>query len=265
MRVAVVQFAPRFRDREANWRTVLRAAGSATAELVVFPELSSCGYMYRSREEIEPFADSREALRPLEELARQTGRAFVGGFAERAPDGLYNSAYVVRPDATEVFRKIHLWNYETQIFRPGASPLVFDFAGHRFGVEVCYDLQFPELGAYYARRGVEALLVPMAWALEPIRPEDGLQPYNHLALATAFAHGIFVAVANRTGPERGAEFPGQSSVTDPYGRQRRLNGAEGSLEAELDFGLGAAARRPTEFNDLRGDARLTVEVAGGGS
>jgi predicted amidohydrolase len=258
VRVAVSQFQPRFMDRQSNWEKLVDLAERTRADVVVFPELISCGYMYKDAAEIAPFADERSALRPLEEIARDARRVMIGGFAERANDGLYNSAFVVRPDGTDVYRKIHLWNYETRIFRPGAAPCTFPFGGHRLGVEICYDLQFPELAAYYARAGVEALLVPNAWPHEEPALDGGLEPYNHIAVATAFSHGMFVAVANRTGAEREALFPGQSTVTDPFGRQRRLDSAEGALVEDLDFSLVDRARRPNERNDLRTDVRLPI-------
>jgi predicted amidohydrolase len=260
MRLAVVQFQPEFQSREPNWKRIQSIAQSTPVDLVVFPELASCGYMYKSPEEINDFTDSLEALRSIEQISHETGRTIVGGFAERGSDGLYNSAYVVTPEKIEIFRKIHLWNYETQIFQRGDRALLFDFRGHRIGIEICYDLQFPELASFYSRKGAELIVIPMAWAQEPITPADGVQPFNHLAIATAFSHGIFVAVANRVGREREANFPGQSSITDPWGRQRRLETGEGLLEQELDFTLVPEAKHPSRFNELDGDSRLSIEL-----
>jgi N-carbamoylputrescine amidase len=262
MRVALSQFTPEFPGREHNWDRIRALAESTDVDVVVFPELTSCGYMYRSRAEIGPFTDSRAALRSLEPIARKHRRLIVGGFAERAGRDVFNSAYVVGPDRTWVYRKIHLWNLENKIFEVGNRALMFDFHGHRLGVTVCYDLEFPELSSYYAHRGVELLLVPMAWAEEPVPPHSDLQVYNHLALSTAFSHGIYVGVANRTGTERGAFFPGQSSLTDPYGRIQHLGSREGSLVRDVDFSLLAKAKRPNPRNDLDTDARLKILLPG---
>lgn len=258
MRLSIVQFTPQFPGREENWRRIRSWAEASEADVVLFPELSSCGYCYEGPEEIRGYTDPPASLAPLEEIARRRDRLIVGGFAEEAGGALYNSAYVVSPEGTQVYRKIHLWNKEKAIFRPGSEPLVLEFQGHRLGIEVCYDLQFPELGSWYSHKGVEALLIPMAWAEEPTGPLSGLQPYSHLAVATAFSHGIFVAVANRTGLERDALFPGESSLTDPYGRMERIGSEEGILDTRLDFTLLAGAKRPNERNDLDEDARLKV-------
>ncbi len=258
MRLAIVQFTPQFPGREENWKRIRTWAETTDAEVVLFPELSSCGYGYEGPEEIRGFTDDVGALAPLAEIARRHDRLLVGGFAEEAGGQLYNSAFVVGPDGSEIYRKIHLWNREKLIFRPGSTPKIVEFHGHRLAIEVCYDLQFPEMGSYYSHQGAEALLVPMAWAEEPTGPLSGLQPYNHLAIATAFSHGLFVAVANRSGIERGALFPGESSVTDPYGRLVHIGAEEGVLDTRLDFALLAGAKRPNERNDLDEDARLPV-------
>lgn len=258
MRLSVVQFAPRFPGREENWERIRQWADALDSDIVLFPELSSCGYCYQGREEIRGYTDPSSSLAPLAKIARSRGRLLVGGFAEEGDGEFYNSAYVVSPEQTQIYRKIHLWNKEKQIFQSGSDPLIIDFQGHRFGIEVCYDLQFPELGSYYSREGAEALLIPMAWAEEATGPLSGLQAFNHLAIATAFSHGIYVVVANRTGLERGSNFPGESSVADPRGRLQHLGSEEGILETRLDFTLLSGAKRPNDLNDVDSDARLPI-------
>jgi N-carbamoylputrescine amidase len=260
MRIALNQFAPEFPGRERNWDYIRRTAESADADIAVFPELTSSGYMYRNPAEIRPYSDSRAILSSLAPIARRNKRLIVGGFAEREGSRLYNSAYVVGPQRSWVYRKIHLWNMENDIFDTGRQALVFNFQGHRVGVIVCYDLQFPELASYYARQGVELLLVPMSWAEEPIAIGSELQIYNHMAVATAFSHGIYVGVCNRIGEERGAKFPGQSSLTDPFGRIQHLGDGEGTLLAPLDFSILRAAKRPSPRNNLDRDPRLKISL-----
>ncbi len=260
MRIELVQFAPQFPGRAENWDRIRSWAERLDADVVVFPELTSCGYCYENRQEIRGYTDPRSSLGPLEEIARRRHRLIVGGFAEESEGRLYNSAYVVSPEGTRVYRKIHLWNKEKVIFDEGVEPLVVEFQGHRLGLEVCYDLQFPELASYYSQQGAEVILVPTAWAEEEVGPVSGLQSYSHLAIATAYSHGLFVVVANRVGVERGARFPGESSVCDPFGRIHHLGDAEGTLATVVDFALIPQAKRPNERNDLDRDARLGLTL-----
>jgi predicted amidohydrolase len=263
MRIGLHQFAPEFPGREKNWDYIRQTSESTDADVVVFPELTSCGYMYSSRAEIRPYTDSRAILQSLQPVARRHRRLIVGGFAEQSGNTLYNSAYVVGPDRSWVYRKIHLWNVENKIFEPGNQALTFNFQGHRLGVIVCYDLQFAELSSYYARKGVELLLVPMSWPEESVAIGSDLQIYNHMAVTSAFSHGIYVGVSNRVGEERGAVFPGQSSLTDPFGRIQHLGSGEGTLLAPVDFSLPRRAKRPSPHNNLATDPRLAISLPRG--
>ncbi len=258
MKIELVQFAPSFPGREENWRRIRERAEQSAADIVVFPELSTCGYMYESPKELGPFTDSRASLAPLEKLSRAAGKLIVGGFAERDGEVLHNSAYVVGPEGTTVYRKIHLWNREKLLFEEGHRPCLIEFGGRRIGIEICYDLQFPELSAYLSREGAELILAPTSWSLDAHGPSHGLQPHAFLAMATAYAYGICVAVANRTGIERGATFPGQSCLSDPWGKIATLGADEEHRVLDIPFEAIPGAKRPSPHNFLQTDHRMVV-------
>ncbi|HYM39966.1 MAG TPA: carbon-nitrogen hydrolase family protein [Thermoplasmata archaeon] len=263
MRIELVQFAPKFPGREENWERIREWSRRSPADIVVFPELSSCGYMYEKPEEIRPYVDAPSALGELERISAATGKLIVGGFAEQAAGARYNSAYAVGPQGTSIYRKIHLWNREKLLFREGGRPCMVEFQGRRIGIEVCYDIQFPELSAYLSRQGAELILAPTAWAVDAHGPSHGLHPHAFLAMATAYAYGIFVAVTNRTGPERGAVFPGQSCLADPWGQITILGESEEHRVFEIPFEEVPLAKRPNPRNDLQTDPRMVIAPPGG--
>lgn len=258
MKIELVQFTPAFPGREKNWERIRRWAEESPADIVVFPELSSCGYMYENPKEITPFADDPSALSPLEKLSADTGKLLVGGFAERAGRKMHNSAYAIGPGGTTVYRKIHLWNREKLLFEEGHRPCIIKHQGRRIGIEICYDIQFPELSAYLSREGAELILAPTAWAADVHGPSHGLYPYSFLAMATAYAYGICVAVVNRTGTERGALFPGQSCLADPFGKIATMGEGEERRVFEIPFDEIPKAKRPGPYNDLQTDHRMII-------
>ncbi len=258
MRLELVQFTPSFPGRDENWKRIRTWAERSTADIVLFPELSTCGYMYANPAEMRPFSDARDALAPLEELSAATGKLFVGGFAEREGRVFHNSAYAIGPRGTAVYRKIHLWNREKLLFQEGSDPCIIQFGGRKIGIEICYDLQFPELAAHLSRRGAELILAPTAWAQDAHGPSHGLHPHAFLAMATAYAYGICIAVANRTGRERGAFFPGQSCLGGPWGSLTTLGEGEESRTAEIPFHEVPGAKRPSPHNNLQTDPRMRV-------
>jgi predicted amidohydrolase len=258
MKIELVQFTPAFPGRERNWERIQTWAEQSPADIVVFPELSSCGYMYKNPQEIGPFTDTRSSLAGLEKLSARTGKLLVGGFAERAEGKLYNAAYAIRPDGTSVYHKIHLWNREKLLFEEGYQPVLIEYQGRRIGIEICYDVQFPELTAYLSRKGAELILAPTAWAADKHGPSHDLYPYAFLAMATAYAYGICIAVVNRTGTERGALFPGQSGLADPWGKITTLGHEEETRVLEIPFEKIPRAKRPGPLNDLQTDHRMRI-------
>lgn len=258
MRLELIQFTPAFPGKDDNWERIHTWAEESPADIVLFPELSACGYMYNDAKEIRPFSDLRSALAPLEKLSRETGKLIVGGFAERAKGTLFNAAYAAGPHGTTVYRKIHLWNREKLLFEAGSEPCILEHDGRRIGIVICYDLQFPELSAYLSRQGAELILAPTAWAQDEHGPSRGLHPHTFLAMATAYAYGICIAVANRTGRERGAFFPGQSCLCSPWGEILTLGEGEETRIVDIPFDAVPGAKRPSPHNDLQTDPRMAI-------
>ena len=90
----------------------------------------------------------------------------IVGFTERASDGgLYNSAAVVGTGTLAgVYRKWHP-AIGRSVYRPGKDSPVFHADGVCFGILICYDSTFRDLGAALASRGARVPFVPTNNAL----------------------------------------------------------------------------------------------------
>jgi len=121
-----------------------RAANELRADLVVFPELSICGYppedlLFHSglRRNIE------DAIVRIRESVH--GIAFLIGFPEYEDDLIYNTSAVFRDgELLCLYRKQKLPNYavfdEERYFTAGKEPAVFTMNGMRIGLNICEDL-----------------------------------------------------------------------------------------------------------------------------
>lgn len=265
--VAACQLAPVVGEPERNLDRSIRAATLAAdrgARLVVLPELAVCGYVFTGPEEAGRYAEPTDGatVTRLARLAADRDLVVVAGFAERGRDGtLYNSALVADPGGLRaVYRKAHLWDNEKVIFTPGdRPPPVVDTAVGRVGVMICYDLEFPEWPRIAALHGAEIVCAPTNWPAEP-RPE-GERPVEVVrAQASASVNRIFLAIADRVGPERGVEWVGGSAVIGPSGfpiASARPDGGAQTLLADCRLGE-ARTKQVSPRNDVLADRRTEL-------
>jgi predicted amidohydrolase len=265
VRITCCQLSPDVERPQRNpglAREAVAAAVSAGAQVVVLPELSNSGYVFRNAEEVEAAAVPRdgELLRGWSEEARRGEAVVIGGFCERAPDGkLYNSSALVDGEGViAVYRKLHLWDEEARWFSPGqeAAPVV-DTRFGRIGLAVCYDIEFPELTRGLALAGAELIALPANWPREPA-PPNGRAILPSLAVVTAYLNRVFVAVCDRCGTERGAAFQGGSVIAGPDGWLRAgpvaADSGPTTLSAICDLAR-ARDKRSGANNDALADRR----------
>jgi predicted amidohydrolase len=261
-RVAACQVAIDIDDPAATRSRLDHAVTAAVddgAELVVLPELSSCGGTFSTSAEAanraEP-ADGR-AVTWYRELAERHRIVLVAGFCERGANRPFNSAVLVdRGDLPVIYRKTHLWGTEKEIFAAGDDPPpVVETSLGRVGVVICYDLELPEVPRALALRGAQVIAAPANWPLLD-RP-DGERPAEVFkAQAAAGANRVGVVVADRCGIERGQEWIGGSLICDldGYPLAGPLCGGQAVLVADLDL-TAALDKRIGPYNDALADRR----------
>ena len=183
----------------------------------MLPECAIPGYMFDSAEEAMPFAE--EIPGPsTEALADACGRLdiyAVCGLLERDGDQLRNAAVFVGPDGLiGRYRKTHLPFLGVDRFTaPGDELPVYDTPLGRIGVEICYDLRFPEVTRTLALKGADLVAHPTNFPMAA-RIQTEL-----ITVARAAENRIYLLTANRVGKERWGEFCGWSQIVDPYGRR----------------------------------------------
>jgi predicted amidohydrolase len=228
----VAQIEPALGDRERNLGVCLarlEEASAAGAELLVLPECSIPGYVFDSADEALPFAETipGPSTDALGAACARLGTHVVCGLLETDGTELFNAAVLVGPDGlVGWYRKTHLPFLGVDRFTRGGDELpVFDTPLGRIGIEICYDLRFPELTRALALAGADIVALPTNWPLAARINAELLCP------ARAYENRIYLLVANRVGVERTAEFCGRSQIVDPAGV--RLAEAEPIGEALL--------------------------------
>src|SRR5262245_51950217 len=240
MRVAVAQIEPKLAEKERNLALCLarlEEAAAQGAELLVLPECAIPGYVFESADEALPYAEEvpGPSTEALADACRRLGPHVVCGLLERDGDRLHNAAVLVGPDGlVGSYRKSHLpFLGIDRYVLPGDELPVFDTPIGRIGVEICYDLRFPEVTRTLALAGADIVVLPTNWPLVASANAE------LLTTARAFENRIFLLVSNRVGRERTAEFCGRSQIVDPAGTRLAETDAtsEALLVAEIDVGF----------------------------
>jgi predicted amidohydrolase len=237
MQVAVAQMEPQLGEKERNLELCLNRleeAAAAGAQLLVLPECAIPGYMFDSADEALGFAEEipGPSTAALERECRRLDLYVVCGLLERDGDVLHNAAVLIGPDGLiGTYRKSHLPFLGVDRFVVAGDELsVYETPLGRIGIEICYDLRFPEVTRTLALRGADIVAHPTNFPIAA-RAQTEL-----ITVARAAENRIYLLTANRVGKERRGEFCGWSQIVDPFGKRLAEAGQteEALLVAEVD-------------------------------
>lgn len=260
VRIGFAQTRPIFGERTANLEGARRLLDSAVAfDLLVLPELFSTGYLFLSRDEVDAAAEDADGptVAFLRDAARHRGAWICAGFVERAGDARYNASALAGPGGElHVYRKVHLFDRETEVFDPGdrpfrAIPVRAGGVDFRVGMMICFDWLFPESARCLALDGADVLL----------HPSNLVLPFCQDAMPTrCLENRVFAVTANRSGEDvRGVErlaFTGASQITGPRGDVLVRAASAGECVEVVTIDPGRARdKRVTTRNDLLGSRR----------
>lgn len=215
----------------------IRAEAAAGADLILFPELSNTGY-------VEPLVPGGPFISPvphygdalcaacadpegeeitsLTALAAELGVTLVAGLGlrdARLAGVIHNASVLITPDGVAgIYIKTHQWQTEKLYFTPGDALPAFPALGTTLGMQICYDIRFPEVTRALAVQGAE--VITSVWASfgadgAPVA-DEGL--FLHRAYTRAVENGLFFLSCNRAGTHGDQRFFGRSCAVAPDGR-----------------------------------------------
>jgi 5-aminopentanamidase len=165
VRVATFQKVNPGHDLEHNLLEVLQSLEQVeNADLVCFPECYLTGYT-TNLETAQTVAISLESdvFKMVLERLRHFRGAIVLGLIERDGNELFNTAVVISSGRLlGQYRKTHTIE---KCFSSGSDLPVFDVAGWRVGINICFDANFPELARGLTARGAQIIVYPLNNAL----------------------------------------------------------------------------------------------------
>ncbi len=262
--VAALQLALGSEDERENIAAVsalVEEAAGKGARIVLPPELFSGPYFCKREDEAlfalaRPTAEHPSVV-AMRALAAKLRIAIPTSFFERDRHHYYNTLAMIdeRGEILGTYRKSHIPDgpgYEEKYyFRPGNDGFkVWDVAGTRIGVGICWDQWYPECARVMALMGAELLFYPTAIGSEPYDPDlDTSRMWRRAMLGHAVSNCMPVIASNRIGMEDGQRFYGHSFISDEWGDFVAEFGAEesGVLVATLDLARAATHRAGMGF------------------
>jgi predicted amidohydrolase/ribosomal protein S18 acetylase RimI-like enzyme len=208
VRVAAVQYQMRrissFDEFARQVEFFVDAASDYHCDFVLFPELFTLQLLSLTQGKRPGLAARKLASFTPKYLHLMTGLAvkynvnIVGGSQFVVERGnLYNIAYLFRRNGTlERQHKIHITPSERRWWgvQGGSKVHVFDTDRGRIAINVCYDIEFPELARLCAKQGAQILFCPFN--------TDERSAYlrvRHCAQARCIENHLYVVIAGCTG------------------------------------------------------------------
>lgn len=220
MKVGYIQFDVK-RDFTQNLQTIETHLQKMDADLVVLPELSTCGYLFENMECLLNAAEpvpGGNAVAEMQKLSQKYHCALIFGLAELDSGRIYNTAALVdRGEYVGKYRKMHLTKLEQTLFDRGTSNQVFEIAGCKVGVEICFDIWFPEVFREQLRMGAQLFCALANFGGETtssICPLRALENMTPMVLCNRIGH--------ETAGNIDAEYLGRSAILDGCGKPLQI-------------------------------------------
>lgn len=256
-------------DRDKNLTKagmLIDLAAAQEAKIIALPQLFSLRWFPRAIDGSNFSLAEKEdgpTLTALCERAARHGVVIIAPMFEEDAGAYYNTAFVIGPDGKIIgkYRKVHvpqipLWEEKAYFASGDLGFPVFDTPFAKVGVQLCWDVFFPEGFRILALKGAEVVFAPTASAFD-----HSHRKWERAICAAAHANGIFVMRVNRVGKEEKQSFYGRSFCARPDGEfiEKPSGSSEGVVLADMTIGEVSSTRnewvflkdrRPEEYKEI---------------
>ena len=220
-KVAVCQVPDIREDVETSLKWIEKFAKEAeekVVSLICFPECFLQGYLTEKLPAMKYAINLHSQIfdKILKQLTKYSPM-IVFGLIEENNGLLFNTAVVIK-DGLLIgkYRKTHLLDGET-VFTPGSEYPAFEINDLKFGINICYDTQFPEATANLAKQGVKLILCVSNTMMRC----EKAKKYKHLHFSMRAERGkekkVWMLSSDVTGEREGRIAYGSTSVINPDG------------------------------------------------
>ncbi len=242
MKIALGQMQIYWENKRANLEKAeiyLKLSAERGTELFLLPEMSLTGFSMHTAKTKES-KSKKETIAQIQRLAEKYHTAIGVGWVKDVGALCENHYSIVTPEGRILdYAKLHPFRFakETEYFRGGDSLPVLEYKGFQIGVQICYDLRFPEPFQILSKRA-DLIVVPANW------PAVRSEHWKCLLKARAIENMVYVAGVNCAGEMEGVFYSGDSGIYAPDGT---------ALKTELIRLPGACREEQTQICELEND------------
>lgn len=213
MKAALGQLQLQWEDKETNLKVVeayLELLAEKGTDLFLLPEMSLTGFsmhVERTKEQGE------ETVSRIQKLADRYQTAIGVGWIKDKGALCENHYSIVTPKGRILDAvKLHPFRFggEAEYFQGGEHLAFCDYGGFCIGVQICYDLRFPEPFQILSKQA-ELILVPANW------PSARSGHWKCLLKARAIENMVYIAGINCAGEMGKLFYSGDSGIYAPDG------------------------------------------------
>ncbi|MFW9921214.1 MAG: nitrilase-related carbon-nitrogen hydrolase [Candidatus Thorarchaeota archaeon] len=222
--VALVQMPCNEGNREDNFSYAKEMLENhkteSSREFILFPELFSIGFRYSDYSKLGVGIPG-PTTEFLQDIAEEHSAYVAATDIESTGTKYHNTLVMVNPKGRVIatYRKMHPFQDEQDVFEGGNTAVIVEAGNIKVGLQICYDVRFPELSRLLAGYGADLLLLPAAF------PDPRAAHWDNLVMARAIENQVYIAATNRVGwGYDGKTYFGHSQFVDPWGvRSTRIN------------------------------------------
>lgn len=249
--------------KQANIDKAISMAEDAASEgvkLIVLPEVFPTGFCYDTIEDVAEYAPY-PTIKKLSGFSKKHDCIIIGSIIERqATDkeshAYYNLGFCIESGhLAGMYRKTHPFGMEKSYFSRGDTILPINLKKHdiTIGLEICYELRFPEVARKLTLAGANILVTIAEF------PDPKANHWRFLATSRAIENQIPHIACNRMGKDPYSSFFGGSLIIDAWGEVKAEAGKNECIimhEINLDETKKIRSSVPL-FEDRRPDLYFT--------
>lgn len=235
-KVAAIEFNPVFMELEKNITGLADTANKAAsqgAKLIVFPEMVTCGYIYKDRQQIEPFLDTipGKTTAALEQVCNKHDVYITVGIGEKDPKTNlgYNATALIGPNGyIGKYRKVGLNTTDQLWVAPGnLGHPVFDTPLGKITMLICYDDVYFQTSRLPALKGADIIAYSVSSDRALLDEPSAIDNHSTIANVQYMSswNGVHLIAADRSNSEANPEtglvvhYNGASSIWDGNGNK----------------------------------------------